>query len=108
MKNRGSLLKNLIRFVTIHAARGCKLRGTHACQRFAFTAVMTEHGAVVARVLEQAAGIWPQQEYGCFETWTQAQEFATVLNRSYGMDSIEAQHIVISASLAARCSKQKW
>jgi hypothetical protein len=108
VKNRASLLKNLTHFVTIHAARGCKLRGTDACQRFAFTAIMTEHGAVVARVLEQTPGVWPQQEYGCFETWTQAQEFATVLNRSYGMDSIEAQHIVTSASLAARFSKQKW
>jgi len=77
-------------------------------QRFAFIAVMTEHGAVVARVLEQTPGIWPQQEYGCFETWTQAQEFATVLNQSYGIDPIEARHIVIGASLATRSSKQKW
>jgi hypothetical protein len=77
-----------------------------ARQRFAFTAVMTEDGAVVARVLERTYGIWPQQQYGCFETWTQAQEFATVLNESYGIDAVEAQHIVISSSLAARASKQ--
>jgi hypothetical protein len=56
-----------------------------ARQRFAFTAVMTENGSVVARVLERTYGIWPQQQYGCFETWTQAQEFATVLNESHGM-----------------------
>jgi hypothetical protein len=78
----------------------------HACQRFAFTAVMTENGAVVARVLEGTYGIWPQQQYGCFETWTQAQDFASGLNESYGIDSIEAQHIVISSSLAARSSKR--
>lgn len=77
----------------------------HASQRFAFTAVMTEEGAVVARVLERTYGIWPQEQYGRFETWTQAQEFATVLNESYGIDAVEAQHIVISSSLAARCSK---
>lgn len=78
----------------------------HASQRFAFTAVMTEDGAVVARVLERTYGIWPQQQYGRFETWTQAQEFATVLNESYGIDAVEAQHIVISSSLAARACKQ--
>jgi hypothetical protein len=80
-------------------------KGPDARQRFAFTAVMTEDGAVVARVLERTYGIWPQQ-YGCFETWTQAQEFATVLNESYGIDAVEAQHIVISSSLAARACKQ--
>jgi hypothetical protein len=80
-------------------------RGPDARQRFAFTAVMTEDGAVVARVLERTYGIWPQQQYGRFETWTQAQEFATVLNESYGIDAVEAQHIVISSSLAARACK---
>jgi hypothetical protein len=85
---------------------GCNPKGTEAGQRFAFTAVMTENGAVVALVLEQTNGIWPQQEYGCFETWTRAQEFATVLNQSYGIDMVEAQQIVISSSLAARSSKQ--
>ena len=78
----------------------------NARQRFAFTAVMTANGAVVARVLEGTDGMWPQQQYGCFETWTQAQEFATVLNESYGIDAIEAQHIVISSSLAARSNRR--
>ena len=82
-------------------------KGPDACQRFAFTAVMTEDGAVVARVLEGTYGIWPQQQYGCFETWTEAQEFATVLNQSYGIDAVEAQHIVISSRLAARSSKRR-
>jgi hypothetical protein len=67
---------------------------------------MTANGAVVARVLEGTYGIWLQQQYGCFETWTQAQEFATVLNESYGIDAIEAQHIVISSSLAARPNRR--
>ena len=89
-----------------HAANGCNPSDTDAGPRFAFTAVMTENGAVVARVLEQTHGMWPHHEYGCFETWTQAQEFATVLNQSYGSDPIEAQHIVISSSLAARSSEQ--
>ena len=83
-----------------------KAKEPSARQRFAFTAVMTEKGAVVARVLERTYGIWPQQQYGCFETWTQAQDFATALNESYGIDAIEAQHIVISSSLAARASKR--
>ena len=82
-------------------------RGQNARQRFAFTAVVTDNGAVVARVLEKTYGSSPQQEYGRFETWTQAQEFATVLNESYGIDAVEAQHIIISSSLAARSGKRE-
>jgi hypothetical protein len=86
---------------------GGKLPGASARQRFAFTAVMTENGAVVVRVWEETSGIWPQQEYGRFETWTQALEFATILNQSYGIDPMEAQHIVVSANLATRSSKRR-
>ena len=86
---------------------GGKLQGAEARQRFAFTAVMTENGAVVVRVWEETPGIWPQQEYGRFETWTQALEFATILNQSYGIDLMEAQHIVVSANLAARYGKHR-
>jgi len=89
------------------SANGGKLPGASARQRFAFTAVMTEIGAVVVRVLEETCGTWPQREYGRFETWTQALEFATILNQSYGIDPIEAQHIVVSANLAARSGKQR-
>jgi hypothetical protein len=49
-------------------------------------------------------GRWPQQGYGCFETWTQAQSFASMLNQKYGIDPVEARHIVVSASLAAASS----
>jgi hypothetical protein len=86
---------------------GGKLPGASARQRFAFTAVMTENGAVVVRVLEETSGTWPQREYGRFETWTQALEFATILNQSYGIDPMEAQHIVVSANLATRSSKRR-
>jgi hypothetical protein len=91
-----------------HRTNGCKANGKHARQRSAFAAVATENGAVVVRVLEDTSEAWPQKEYGRFETWTQAQGFATMLNQRYGIDPVEAQHIVVSASLAgARSSKQK-
>jgi hypothetical protein len=76
-----------------------------AMQRSAFAAVITENGALVVRVVKNESGMWPQREYGRFETWTQAQGFATMLNQRYGIDPVEAQHIVVSASLA-RSSKQ--
>jgi hypothetical protein len=86
----------------------CKANQTHAGQRSAFAAVTTENGAVVVRVLQDSSGVWPQNEYGYFETWTQAQGFASMLNQAYGIDPVEAQHIVVSASLAAASSsKQK-
>jgi len=81
--------------------------GARARQRSAFAAVATEDGAVVVRVLQDTSGVWPQKEYGRFETWTQAQGFASVLNQRYGIDPIEAQHIVVSATLAAATRKQK-
>jgi len=46
-------------------------------------------------------------EYGRFETWTQAQSFATMLNQRYGLDIMEAQHIIVSASLAAATSREE-
>jgi hypothetical protein len=77
-------------------------------QRFAFAAVNTENGAYVARVREDTSQVWPQKEYGRFESWTQAQGFAAMLNQRYGLDVVEAQHIVVSASLAAaKCRGQK-
>ena len=91
-----------------HLTDGCQANQTHVGQRSAFAAVTTENGAVVVRVLQDTSGAWPQEEYGRFETWTQAQGFANMLNQAYGLDPVEAQHIVVSASLAAaRFSKQK-
>lgn len=90
-----------------HRRHGCKSNGTRATQRSAFAAVASENGAVVVRVLEGTSAAWHQKEYGCLETWTQAQGFASMLNQRYGIDPIEAQHIVVSASLAARSGKQK-
>ncbi|MCU1243253.1 MAG: hypothetical protein JWO71_3979 [Candidatus Acidoferrum typicum] len=85
---------------------GSDSTGQEACERFAFTAVITGTGAEVVRVLADTSAVWPQQEYGCFETWTQAQDFATVLNQTHGIDPIEAQHIVVSANLALRSSRE--
>jgi hypothetical protein len=89
-----------------HAGNNSNVCATEARQRFAFTAVITETGAMVVRVVADTAGICPQEEYGCFETWTEAQDFAAVLNQMHGIDPIEAQYIVVSANLALRSSTQ--
>jgi len=89
-----------------YARNNGKVSEAEAGKRFAFTAVITEAGAVVVRVLADTPALWPQEEYGYFETWTEAQSFATVLNQTFGIDPTEAQHIIISASLALRLSKQ--
>lgn len=59
-------------------------------RRSAFAAITIQEGAIVVRVLADASGVWPQQEYAGFETWTQAQVFATMLNEKYGIDPLEA------------------
>lgn len=85
-----------------------KVTGIEAEQRLAFAAVSTEYGAVVLRVPRDGSGVWPEEEYGRFETWTQAQSFARLLNQRHGLDPVDAQHIVASAALAAaKPAKQK-
>jgi len=81
-------------------------KGHEVRERFAFTAVITESGAEVVRVLADTSALWPQPEYGRFETWTQAQDFATVLNQTHGIDAMEARYIIVSANLALRSRKQ--
>jgi len=80
----------------------CELDETNSDPQFAFTAIISEKGAVIARVEANSSVMRLQPEYGCFETWTQAQDFAGVLNQSYGIGLFEAQHIIVSANLAAR------
>jgi hypothetical protein len=75
---------------------------------FAFAARATDNGAVVVRVFENTSLVCPQKEYGRFDTWTQAQVFASLLNQEYGIDPAEARYIVVSATLAAcKSAKQK-
>ena len=88
------------------AENNSKASATEARERFAFTAVITGTGAMVVRVVADTAGFCPQKEYGSFETWTEAQDFAAVLNQTHGIDPMETQYIVVSASLALRSSKQ--
>jgi hypothetical protein len=76
-------------------------------RRSAFAAVTTADGSFVARVLEGTSGAWAQKQYGCFETWTQAQSFAAMLNERHGIDSMEANHIIVSASLASTKSHRR-
>src|SRR5258706_11186861 len=91
------------------AKRGDLLSEGHRTSRqgSAFAAVNVENGAVVVRVRKDTSEVWPQTEYGRFETWTQAQSFATMLNQRYGLDIMEAQHIIVSASLAAATSREE-
>jgi len=91
------------------ARRGKLLTEGHRTSRqsSAFAAVNVENGAVVVRVRKDTSAVWPQKEYGRFETWTQAQSFATMLNQRYGLDIMEAQHIIVSASLAAATSREE-
>lgn len=74
---------------------------------FAFAARSAQDGAVVVRVRRNSPRVWPLEEYGHFETWTQAQVFAGLLNRELGIDPVEARCIVISASLAATAAAKR-
>lgn len=67
--------------------------------RFAFTASYWGKGAVVCRAIEGQP--WPvvEREFGEFETWTQANFFATCLNERLDIHYAEAEQIITSAFL---------
>jgi hypothetical protein len=54
---------------------------------------------VVCRAIEDCPGPVVDQEFGQFETWTQAQDFARQLNEGLDLDLVEARQIVTSAIL---------
>jgi hypothetical protein len=68
-------------------------------ERFAFTAKYWGHAAVVCRAIENRPGPLVEQEFGSFETWTQANTFATRLNQGLEIPSIEARQIITSSIL---------
>jgi len=70
-------------------------------ERFAFTAKYWGDAAVVCRAIEGRPGPIVDQEFGQFETWTQANEFAARLNEGLEIPPAEAEQIVISSMLSA-------
>jgi hypothetical protein len=69
--------------------------------RFAFTAKYWGDAAVVCRAVEGRPGPVVDQEFGEFETWTQANAFATRLNEGLEINPAEAEQIITSAVLRA-------
>src|SRR5215472_1738012 len=68
--------------------------------KFAFTAqYWGEHG-VVCRAVENRPGPVVEQQFGEFQTWTQAQNFATKLNEGLDLDPQEVRQIVTGSLLA--------
>jgi len=68
--------------------------------RIAFTAEFWNSRAVVCRVVENRIGASVMQEFGLFDTWTEANQFANKLNEGLGLGQEEAREIVTAAQLA--------
>jgi hypothetical protein len=73
--------------------------GDHMHDRLAFTAKYWGDGAVVCRAKENCTGPVVDQEFGQFQTWTQANAFASRLNEGLEIDTIEAEQIVAGSTL---------
>jgi hypothetical protein len=69
--------------------------------RFAFTARYWGDKAVVCRSSEDRPGPVVDQEFGEFETWTQANAFAGRLNEGLEIHPAESEHIIASSILRA-------
>ncbi len=76
-------------------------KGECMADRFAFTAKYWGDAAVVCRAVEERPGPVVDQEFGQFETWTQANEFAARLNEGLEILPSEAEQIVTSSILHA-------
>jgi hypothetical protein len=68
-------------------------------ERIAFTAKYWGGKAVVCRSNEDCPGPAVDQEFGEFETWTQANHFAARLNEGLDMPPAEAEQIITSSIL---------
>jgi hypothetical protein len=67
--------------------------------QFAFTASVWGDSAVVCRAYENCPGPIVEQEFGVFETWTEAEAFANALNEGLEIDALTARQIVTSSIL---------
>jgi hypothetical protein len=65
--------------------------------RFAFTAKYWGDRAVVCRSVEDRPGPIVEQEFGEFETWTQANVFAARLNEGLEITPTEAEQLLTSS-----------
>jgi hypothetical protein len=74
-------------------------RGVYMQDRFAFTAKYWGDRAVVCRSVEDCPGPIVEQEFGEFETWTQANTFAARLNEGLEISPIEAEQLIASSIL---------
>jgi hypothetical protein len=68
--------------------------------RLAFTADFWGKSAVLCRALEDCPGPIVDQQFGAFDSWTQANAYAEKLNEGLELDASDARRIVISAMLA--------
>jgi len=68
-------------------------------ERIAFTAGMPGESVAVYRATEGHPGLLIDPEFGYFETWTQANEFARRLNEGLGLTATDANYIVFGAIL---------
>ena len=68
-------------------------------ERIAFTAKYWGDKAVVCRSSEDCPGPVVDQEFGEFETWTQANMFAARLNEGLEIPHAEAEQIITSSIL---------
>jgi len=68
-------------------------------ERIAFTAKYWGDKAVVCRSREDCPGPAVDQEFGEFETWTQASMFATRLNEGLEIPRSDAEQIITSSIL---------
>jgi hypothetical protein len=74
--------------------------------RFAYTAIVTRHGYIVARADEDQPGYTPQDAFGTSPTLDLAKVRAKCLNNDLGVDEKEADRIVTSSIRAQSIREQ--
>jgi hypothetical protein len=74
--------------------------------RFAYAAIMTRHGYMIARADEDQPGHTPQEAFETFPTYDAAKAYAKRLNDDLGLEDQEAAAIVTSSIRAQNMQEQ--
>ena len=69
---------------------------------FAYTAIITETGSSIGIAYQDTAGHYTMDNMPTFGTYSEAQDYADILNNKLGLSSLDAWKIIASSMKASR------
>ena len=69
---------------------------------FAYTAIITETGSSIGIAYQDMAGHYTMDNMPTFQAYSEAQDYADILNNKLGLSSLDAWKIIASSMKASR------